>query len=222
MAGRMASAQMVSHRVTNPRAVCKSDPQALPSLLRKRGREGWGPAKAAPSMAEILFIKTSSLGDVVHHMPAITDARRHMPDARLAWVVEEDYAPLARLHPGIDEVIPVATRRWRKHLFTPATWREIGRFRATLQARSFAAAIDTQGLLRTALIAGAVRGIRHGFDRASMRVPFDTVANGTRMQSRAIAPCAALRSATRRSIRSTTGSTVPRSPARRLPGPMRR
>ena len=131
----------------------------------------WGPAKAAPSMAEILFIKTSSLGDVVHHMPAITDARRHLPDARLAWVVEEDYAPLARLHPGVDEVIPVATRRWRKSLLTPATWREIGRFRATLRARSFAAAIDTQGLLRTALIAGAVRGIRHGYDRASIREP---------------------------------------------------
>ena len=64
-------------------------------------------------MAEILFIKTSSLGDVVHHMPAITDARRHRPDARLSWVVEETYAPLVRLHPGVDEVIPVASRRWR-------------------------------------------------------------------------------------------------------------
>ena len=122
-------------------------------------------------MAEILFIKTSSLGDVVHHMPAITDARRHLPDARLAWVVEEDYAPLARLHPGIDDVIPVATRRWRKSLFTPATWREIGRFRATIRARSFQAAVDTQGLLRTALIANSVRGTRHGYDRASIREP---------------------------------------------------
>jgi heptosyltransferase-1 len=122
-------------------------------------------------MAEILFIKTSSLGDVVHHMPAITDARRHLPDARLAWVVEEDYAPLARLHPGVDDVIPVATRRWRKSLFTPGTWHEIRRFRASLRARSFEAAIDTQGLLRTALIAGAVRGTRHGYDRASIREP---------------------------------------------------
>src|ERR1700689_1057628 len=62
-------------------------------------------------MAEVLFIKTSSLGDVVHHMPAITDARRYRPDARLNWVVEEAYAPLAHLHPGIDAVIPVASRR---------------------------------------------------------------------------------------------------------------
>jgi heptosyltransferase-1 len=122
-------------------------------------------------MAEILFIKTSSLGDVVHHMPAITDARQHLPGARLAWVVEEDYAPLARLHPAIDDVIPVATRRWRKRPFAPATWREIGQFRDVLRARSFAAAIDTQGLLRSGLIAGAVSGVRHGYDSLSIREP---------------------------------------------------
>src|SRR5215471_17620052 len=122
-------------------------------------------------MAEILFIKTSSLGDVVHHMPAITDARRHLPDARFSWVVEEDYASLARLHPSIDDVIPVATRRWRRNPLAPATWREVGRFRTTLRARSFEAAIDTQGLLRSALIAGTARGIRHGYDRSSIREP---------------------------------------------------
>src|ERR1700678_1305551 len=122
-------------------------------------------------MAEIFFIKTSSLGDVVHHMPAVTDARRHRPDARLSWVVEEAYAPLARLHPEIDEVIPVATRRWRASPLTPATWREIGRFRTAIRARSFEAAIDTQGLLRTALIANSVRGRRHGYDYASIKEP---------------------------------------------------
>ena len=48
-------------------------------------------------MADILFIKTSSLGDVIHHMPALTEARRNRPDARFAWVVEEAYAPLLAL-----------------------------------------------------------------------------------------------------------------------------
>jgi len=122
-------------------------------------------------MAEILFIKTSSLGDVVHHMPAITNARRQLPDARMAWVVEEDYVPLARLHPGVDDVIPVATRRWRGNLFAPATWREIVRFRNTVRARSYQAAIDSQGLLRTAIIASSVHGTRHGYDRTSIREP---------------------------------------------------
>jgi heptosyltransferase I len=122
-------------------------------------------------MAEILFIKTSSLGDVVHHMPAVTDARRHRPDSRLSWVVEEAYAPLARLHPGVDAVIPVASRRWRARLHQPATWREIASFRHTVRDRVYEAAVDTQGLLRTALIAFAVRGTRHGYDRASIREP---------------------------------------------------
>src|SRR5579862_5021287 len=98
--------------------------------------------------AEILFIKTSSLGDVVHHMPAVTDVRRHLPRARLSWVVEETYEPLVRLHPAIDEVIPVATRRWRNRLLSPSTWHEIGHFRDAIRARSYDAAIDTQGLLR--------------------------------------------------------------------------
>jgi heptosyltransferase I len=122
-------------------------------------------------MAEILFIKTSSLGDVVHHMPAVSDARRCMPGARLSWVVEEPYAPLARLHPGIDEVITVASRRWRLQLHRLETWSEIDRFRRAIRERRYDAVIDSQGLLRTALIAKAVRGVRHGYDRASIREP---------------------------------------------------
>jgi heptosyltransferase-1 len=132
--------------------------------------------------AEILFIKTSSLGDVVHHMPAVSDVRRHFPDARLSWVVEEAYAPLARLHPAIDDIIPVATRRWRTSPLGPATWREIGRFRDTVRARRYDAAIDTQGLLRTALIARCVRGKRHGYDRASIKEPLASLFYDVRHQ----------------------------------------
>ena len=77
-------------------------------------------------MADILFIKTSSLGDVIHHMPALTEARAQRPGARFAWLVEETFAPLVRLHPAVAEVVPVAWRRWRKSLWSPATLREIG------------------------------------------------------------------------------------------------
>ena len=126
-------------------------------------------------MAEILFIKTSSLGDVVHHMPAVTDARRQLPGARLSWVVEEAYAPLARLHGAVDEVIPVAARRWRVKLRQPTAWRdtfrEIGRFRRAIRERPYDAIIDSQGLLRTALMTRQARGRRHGYDMASIREP---------------------------------------------------
>lgn len=122
-------------------------------------------------MKDILFIKTSSLGDVIHHMPAVTDARRALPELHLSWVVEEAFAPLARLHPGIDEVIPVASRRWRKTLQSPATWSEMRRYCATLRARRFDLIVDTQGLVRTGLIARIARGERHGYDSASIREP---------------------------------------------------
>src|SRR4029450_364807 len=120
-------------------------------------------------MPDILFIKTSSLGDVIHHMPALTEARRQRPRARLYWVVEEAFAPLIRIHPAVSDVIPIAARRWRGALLAPATWREIAGFARVLRARAYDAVIDTQGLVRSALIARLARGRRHGYDAASIR-----------------------------------------------------
>jgi len=122
-------------------------------------------------MSAILFIKTSSLGDVIHHMPAMVDARRSRPTARLCWVVEESFAPLAKLHPAADEIIPVASRRWRHALHSTETWREIAEFRRRLRARPYDEIVDTQGLLRTALFARFAHGRRHGYDRQSVREP---------------------------------------------------
>lgn len=122
-------------------------------------------------MTSILFIKTSSLGDVVHHLPVIADLRRHLPGAHVGWVVEEAFAPLVRLHPGVDEVIPVAWRRWRHALASPATWREITLAVRRLRERRYDAVVDTQGLVRTAAITCLARGVRHGYDRASVREP---------------------------------------------------
>jgi heptosyltransferase-1 len=120
---------------------------------------------------DILFIKTSSLGDVIHHMPALTEAQKHLPGARFAWVVEEAFAPLLRLHPAVSETIPVASRRWRKSLASSSTLREMWASRSTLRARNYDFIVDTQGLLRSALIARAARGPRHGYDSRSVREP---------------------------------------------------
>src|ERR1043165_3406328 len=103
-------------------------------------------------MSDILFIKTSSLGEVIHHMPAVTDARRHRPDARIGWVVEEAFAPLVRLHGAVDSVIPVASRRWRRAPFRAATWQEIGAFKRAMREQTHETVIDAQGLFRSALI----------------------------------------------------------------------
>ena len=122
-------------------------------------------------MIDILFIKTSSLGDIIHHMPAVSDARAHFPQARLTWLIEEMYMPLARLHPAVDEIIPVAWRRWRSSVGSAATWREIGAQRRQLRARHYDGIVDTQGLIRTALMARSADGFRHGYDRNSIREP---------------------------------------------------
>jgi heptosyltransferase-1 len=123
-------------------------------------------------MKRFLIVKTSSLGDVVHNFPVASDIRQHFPDARIDWVVEEPYAPLVRLHSAVRRVIPVALRRWRQRPLGRATWREIGEFRRLLHTERYDAIIDTQGLLKSALIARAAKGRRHGFDAGSAREPF--------------------------------------------------
>jgi heptosyltransferase-1 len=120
-------------------------------------------------MSNFLLIKTSSLGDVIHQMPAVTEARLRQPGMRLTWVVEEAFVPLVTLHPGVDAVIAVASRRWRRAPHRPATWREIMHFAQTLRAERYDAVVDTQGLFRTGLMARLALGERHGYDAVSAR-----------------------------------------------------
>jgi heptosyltransferase-1 len=119
----------------------------------------------------ILFVKTSSLGDVIHNGPAVSDAARAFPDAVIDWVVEEPFTEIATLHPAVRRVIPVAIRRWRGALLASATWSEIGSFRHALRDEPYDCIIDNQGLWKSALICALAAGRRHGFDRASAREP---------------------------------------------------
>jgi heptosyltransferase-1 len=123
-------------------------------------------------MKRILIVKTSSLGDIVHNLPVASDIQRHFPDARIDWVVEEPYAPLAALHSAIRRVIPIALRRWRRRPLSRATWEEMGEFRRLVRTERYDAVIDTQGLVKSALIARAAKGEHHGFDAGSAREPF--------------------------------------------------
>ena len=119
----------------------------------------------------ILLVKTSSLGDVVHNLPVVEDLRAAFPGVVIDWVVEEAFAAIPRLHPGVSQVLPVAVRRWRRRLWHPATWREISDFTGALRAQRYDAIIDTHGLLKSAWIARLARGLRHGLDHVSAREP---------------------------------------------------
>lgn len=119
----------------------------------------------------ILIVKTSSLGDVIHNLPVVTDIRRRWPDAAVDWCVEEGFSAIPRLHPGVGRVLPVAVRRWRKHLLDSGTWSEVAALRRSLRERDYDAVLDTQGLLKSALIASQAIGPKLGYDAASAREP---------------------------------------------------
>lgn len=122
-------------------------------------------------MPRVLIIKTSSLGDVVHSLPVVTDIHAHFPDAQIDWIVEESFAAIPRLHAGVDQVIPIAVRRWRHHIGRGQTWREIAHFRHALRNTQYDLVIDLQGLLKSAVIGSFAHGHYHGSDRQSVREP---------------------------------------------------
>jgi heptosyltransferase-1 len=121
----------------------------------------------------ILIIKTSSMGDVIHTLPAITDLRSYYPHAIIDWVVEEDFAEIPKVHEGVTKVITVALRRWRKNFFNKNSLLEIKNFFNNLRAEQYDYIVDAQGLLKSGIITKLARlnqkGKRHGLDYKSAR-----------------------------------------------------
>ena len=118
-----------------------------------------------------LIIKTSSLGDVLHTLPAVTDAARHKPGLRFDWVVEEAFAEVPAWHAAVDDVIPVAIRRWKHQLLHALRNGEPQALVRRLRSQPYAHVIDAQGLIKSAVMARFARGPRSGLDRDSAREP---------------------------------------------------
>ncbi|EPL6455590.1 lipopolysaccharide heptosyltransferase RfaC [Providencia rettgeri] len=120
----------------------------------------------------VLLVKTSSMGDVLHSLPALTDAQQAIPNIQFDWVVEEGFAQIPTWHSAVNQVIPVAIRRWRKNWFSAPIRAERAAFRQQLQATQYDAIIDAQGLLKSAfLVTRLAHGDKHGYDRHSIREP---------------------------------------------------
>ncbi|MCT8342253.1 MULTISPECIES: lipopolysaccharide heptosyltransferase RfaC [Photorhabdus] len=120
----------------------------------------------------VLLVKTSSMGDVLHSLPALTDAERNLPDVRFDWVVEEGFAQIPGWHSAVDQIIPVAIRRWRKNWFSPEIRAERRLFKEKLKLHQYDAIIDAQGLLKSAfLVTRLAYGPKHGYNRKSIREP---------------------------------------------------
>ena len=120
---------------------------------------------------KILIIKMSSMGDIFHTFPAITDLKEHYPDAQIDWVVEEGFAEIAAWHPAIHRVIPIALRRWMKTKGL-ASWQEFKQWRRALRTETYDVVVDAQGLLKSALVAKCASAKTiHGYNKASAREP---------------------------------------------------
>lgn len=119
----------------------------------------------------VLLIKTSSMGDVIHTLPALTDAQAAIPGIRFDWVVEENFSEIPLWHPAVAEVIPVAIRRWRKSPLKTLRSGEWRRFKQRLKNHKYDLVIDAQGLLKSALLTRYAEAPVAGLDSDSAREP---------------------------------------------------
>jgi len=110
----------------------------------------------------VLIVKLSSLGDVVHAMPAVQDLRAALPGVEIDWVVERVFAPLVERCAGVGKVIPCDLRRWRQALWSSTTRLEWAAFKLELQAQAYDAVIDLQGLTKSALVSRLARTTPQG------------------------------------------------------------
>jgi heptosyltransferase I len=117
----------------------------------------------------LLIVKTSSMGDVVHALPVVSDVLRKHPQAQIDWLVEAPFTAIPQLHPGVRRVLPIAWRKWRGQLLSGSTWQAIGAARAELKREPYDLVLDLQGLVKSALWARQARGPVAGYDMGSAR-----------------------------------------------------
>lgn len=120
---------------------------------------------------KILLIKMSSMGDIFHTFPAISDIKKNLPDTEIDWVVEDGFKEIVDWHPGVRNVIPVHLRRWIKQR-GKQQWQEFKTWRTDLRQQTYDIIIDAQGLLKSAVIAKCAKGNGvDGYDKNSAREP---------------------------------------------------
>ncbi len=124
----------------------------------------------------VLIVKTSSMGDLIHTLPAVTDAARVIAGVRFDWVAEEVFAEIPLWHPAVDRVILIALRRWWKTPCATGTYEEIAKAVADLRVSGYDRIIDAQGLIKSAAVARLARGPRCGMDRRSCKEPLAAMA----------------------------------------------
>lgn len=119
----------------------------------------------------VLIVKTSSMGDVIHALPAISDLAHAVPGIEIDWLVEKGFAAMPQQHHAVNRVITLQWRKWRKSLRSPDTRLSLLQWRAEMSQTSYDMVIDLQGLLKSAAFACFAKGPRAGYDCSSIREP---------------------------------------------------
>ncbi|MDE2423203.1 MAG: lipopolysaccharide heptosyltransferase I [Betaproteobacteria bacterium] len=122
-------------------------------------------------MTKLLLIKTSSLGDVIHALPALTDVTHFDPSLKVDWLVEEAFSEIPLLHGHINQVKTIALRRWKHHWLKKDTWCEVFQRIRQIKQASYDVSVDCQGLIKSALLSRLLPGERHGYEKGSIREP---------------------------------------------------
>ena len=111
------------------------------------------------------------MGDLIHTLPAVTDAQKAIPGIRFDWVAEKAFAEIPLWHPAVDRVIPVAIRRWRKNISSRAVRKEFIEFVKEIKLAEYDFIIDAQGLIKSAIVTWLAKGLHSGMDRNSCKEP---------------------------------------------------
>ncbi|MDO5666882.1 MAG: lipopolysaccharide heptosyltransferase I [Alcaligenaceae bacterium] len=118
---------------------------------------------------KILIVRSSSLGDLVFVLPAISDIAKHFPGATIDWVVEEAFAEIPSWHPAVNRVITISHRRWRKNWWSRDARRERAEFRKKVRQANYDIVLDMQALMKSVWVVRQTLGERHGLDWKSAR-----------------------------------------------------
>lgn len=119
-------------------------------------------------MTKILIVKTSSMGDIIHTLPALSDAAKHITNVSFNWVIEPSFSEIPVWHPNVSRVIPVPLRKFRKEPMRLLKNGEVQSFFNALREERYDYVIDAQGLIKSAILTRLAKGLRCGLDRHSV------------------------------------------------------
>ena len=117
----------------------------------------------------VLIIKLTSMGDLMHALPALTDAAKQIPNIEFDWVVDENFSEVPLWHPKVISVITTNHRSWKKNIFSTSLINELKSIKSTLNNTNYDAVIDMQNNLKSAAVSFLVKNSVHGLDKDSAR-----------------------------------------------------